>query len=125
MLTEHGYSLAVIVVQALGRRAAAALAEQIVDNPVPQVRWGGGGLQGLRGGQGSTAADVEQMVDIPVPLGRREGGGGLQGSLPVQGPAAFVEQIVDIPARSRGLQGFSPSRGFHCFLIESFAQRRR
>ena len=36
--TEPGYSLAVIAVQALERRAAAALAEQIVDNPVPQVR---------------------------------------------------------------------------------------
>ena len=36
--TEPGYSLAVIDVQALGRRAAAALAEQIVDIPVPQVR---------------------------------------------------------------------------------------
>ena len=31
---------AVLAVQALGRRAAAALAEQIVDNPVPQVRPG-------------------------------------------------------------------------------------
>ena len=80
--------------RALGRRAAAALVEQIVDNPVHQVRrGGGGGLQGLRAGQGSTAADVEQMVDIPVPLGRWDGGGGLQGSLPVQNPAAFVEQI--------------------------------
>ena len=38
--TEPGYSLAVIAVQALGRRAAAALAEQIVDIPVPQVRRG-------------------------------------------------------------------------------------
>ena len=48
--TEPGYSLAVIAVQALGLRAAAALAEQIVDIPVPQGRWGGGGLQGLRAG---------------------------------------------------------------------------
>ena len=38
--TEPGYSLAVIAVQALGGGAAAALAEQIVDNPVPQVRRG-------------------------------------------------------------------------------------
>ena len=68
---EPGYSLAVIAVQALGRRAAAALAEQIVDIPIPQGRrWGGGGLQGLRAGLGSTAADEEQIVDIPVPLGR-------------------------------------------------------
>ena len=87
--TEPAYSLAVIAVQALGRRAAAALAEQIVYNPVPQVRREcGGGLQGLRAGQGST------MVDIPVPLGRREGGGGLQGFLPVQGPAADVDEGI-------------------------------
>ena len=38
--TEPGYSLAVIAVQARGRRAAAAMAEQIVDNPVPQGRRG-------------------------------------------------------------------------------------
>ena len=44
--TEPGYALAFIAVKALGRRAAAALAEQIVDIPVPQVqREGGGGLQ--------------------------------------------------------------------------------
>ena len=42
-----------------------ALAEQIVDIPVPQVRRGsGGGLQGSRAGLGSTAADVEQIVEI-------------------------------------------------------------
>ena len=40
--TEPGYALAVIATKALGWRAAAALAEQIVDNPVPG-RGGGGG----------------------------------------------------------------------------------
>ena len=40
--TEPGYALAVIATKALGRRAAAALAEQIVHNPVPQGRRGGG-----------------------------------------------------------------------------------
>ena len=40
--TEPGYALAVIATKALGWRAAAALAEQIVDNPVPQGRRGGG-----------------------------------------------------------------------------------
>ena len=46
--TEPGYSLAVIAVQARGRRAAAAMAEQILDNPVPQGRGGGGGGRGCR-----------------------------------------------------------------------------
>ena len=94
--TEPGYSLAVIAVQAMGWRAAAAMAEHIVDNPVPQVRrGGGGGLPGLRSGQGSTAADVKQIVVIPVLQGRRGNGGGSQGSLPEQNStAATVEQIV-------------------------------
>ena len=109
--TEPGYSLAVLSVRALGRRAATALAEQIVNNPVPQGRRegrrGGGGLQGLRAGQGSTAADVEQIFDIPVPQGRRRSCGRRQGSLPGRGSTANVEQIVDIPARG-GLQGFLP-----------------
>ena len=98
--TEPEYSLAVLAVRALGRRAATALADQIVNNPVPQGRrGGGGGLQGLRAGQGSTAADVEQIFDIPVPQGRRRRSGGPQGSLPGRGSTANVEQIVDIPAR--------------------------
>ena len=95
--TEPGYSLAVIAVQTLERRAAAALAEQIVDNPVPQGRRrDGGGLQGLRLGQALSAADVEQIFDIPVPLRRS---GSPQGSLPEQSSTANVEQIVDFPAR--------------------------
>ena len=74
--TEPGYALAVIATKALGWRAAAALAEQIVDNRVPQGRRrGGGGLQGSRARQNSTASDVEQIVDIPA---RR----GFQGFLP-------------------------------------------
>ena len=54
--------------------------EEVVDNPVPQGRGGGGaraGLQGSRARQNSTAADVEQIVSIPAkvrswvrPLGR-------------------------------------------------------
>ena len=40
--TEPGYALAVIATNALGWRAAAALAEQIVDNRVPQGRRGEG-----------------------------------------------------------------------------------
>ena len=81
--TEPGYSLAVIAVQALERRAAAALAEQIVDILVPQVRRrSGGGLQGPRAGQSSTAADVEQIVEIPA---RSRG---LHGFRPGQGSTA-------------------------------------
>ena len=38
--TEPGYPRAVFAVQARGRRVAAAIAEQIVDNPVPRGRWG-------------------------------------------------------------------------------------
>ena len=48
VLTEPAYALAVIAVQAIGLSAATELAKQIVDNPVPQVRrGGGGGLQGF------------------------------------------------------------------------------
>ena len=36
--TEPAYALAVVAVQAIGLSAAMALAEQIVDKPVPQVR---------------------------------------------------------------------------------------
>ena len=109
--TEPRYSLAVIAAQALGRRVAAALAVQIVDNPVSQGRRGrGGGLQGLRAGQGSTAGDVEQIFDIPVPQGRRRRNEIPQGSLPGQNSSANVEQIIDIPARG-GLQGFLPGQG--------------
>ena len=49
--TERGYALEIIATKALGWRAAAALAEQLVATPVPQ---------GRRGGQNSTAAGVEQ-----------------------------------------------------------------
>ena len=41
--TEPGYPLAVLAVRALKRRAATALPEQTVGNPVPQGRRGGGG----------------------------------------------------------------------------------
>ena len=75
--------------------AVTAVAEQIVNNPIPQnPRGGGGGLQGPRAGQGSTAADVEQIFDIPVPQGRRRSSGSPQGSLPGRGSTANVEQIV-------------------------------
>ena len=109
--TEPAYALAVVAVQAIGLSAAMALAEQIVDKPVPQVRrGGGGGLQGFRAGQGTPAADMEQIVDFPVPLGRRRRSGSPQGSLPGRGSTANLEQIVDIPARE-GLQGFLPGQG--------------
>ena len=110
--TEPAYALAVVAVQAIGLRVAMALAEQIVDKPVPQVRrGGGGGLQGFRAGQGTPAADMEQIVDFPVPLSRRRRSGSPQGSLPGRGSTANLEQIVDIPARE-GLQGFLPGQGF-------------
>ena len=109
--TEPACALAVVAVQAIGLSAAMALAEQIVDKPVPQVRrWGGGGLQGFRAGQGTPAADMEQIVDFPVPLGRRRRSGSFQGSLPGRGSTANLEQIVDIPSRE-GLQGFLPGQG--------------
>ena len=54
--TEPVHSLAVIAVQARGRRVAAAMAEQIWDNPVPQGRRRrSGSPQGSFPGQGSTA----------------------------------------------------------------------
>ena len=128
--TESAYSLAVIAVQALGRRAAAALAEQIVYNPVPQVRrGGGGGLQGLRAGQGSTVADVEQMVDIPVPLGRWEGGGGVQGFLPGQGSTASSSSRLHDDA-DEGIQEVffalfpSPKKCEGCPPVESESARQ-
>ena len=97
--TEPGYSLAVIAVQALRRRAAAALAEQIVYNPVPQGRReGGGGLQGSLPVQGP-AAFVEQIVDIPA---RSRG---LQGFRPGQGPTASSSSRLDHDA-DEGTQGF-------------------
>ena len=81
---QSGYSLAVIAVRALGRRAATALAEQIFDIPVPQGRRGGGGSpQGSLPGRGSTA-NVEQIVAIPAR-------GGLQGFLP--GPGFLIAPI--------------------------------
>ena len=98
--TEPGYPLAVLAVRALGRRAATALAEQTVDNPVPQGRrGGGGGLQGLRAGQGSTAADVEQIFDIPVPQGRRKRSGSPQGFLPGKNSSANVSRSLICPHR--------------------------
>ena len=108
--TEPAYVLAVIAIQAMGLRAAVALAEQIVDNPVPQGRRGGGGLQGSRAGQNSTAADAEQIVDIPARTR------GLQGLRPGQNSTALGGAVhVDIPVPSGrggrvgwgGLQGFS------------------
>ena len=109
--TESACALAVVAVQAVGLSAAMALAEQIVDKPVPQVRrGGGGGLQGFRAGQGTPAADMEQIVYFPVPLGWRRRSGSPQGSLPGRGSTAILEQIVDIPARE-GLQGFLPGQG--------------
>ena len=79
--TEPGYSLAVIAVRALGRRAATTLAEQIIDIPVPQGRRrSNGSPQGSLPGRGSTA-NVEQIVAIPAR-------GGLQGFLPGQGSSS-------------------------------------
>ena len=97
------------------------MAEQIVDNPVPQGR-GGGALPGSLAGQGSTAADVEQIVDIPVFQGRRRRSGSLQGSLPREGSSANVEQIVAFPVRG-GLQGFLPGQVPH--RVDSFKMRMR
>ena len=81
-----------IAVQALRRRAAAALAEQIVDNPVPHGRRGrgGGGFPGLRAGQYSTAANVGQIVDIPAR-------GGLQGFRQGHGSSSsrFLHDVDD------------------------------
>ena len=63
--------------------------EQIVENPVPQVRWeGGGGLQGSLPVQNS-AAVVEQIVDIPA---RR----GLPDFLPGQGSASSSSRLHDV-----------------------------
>ena len=120
--TMPGYTLAVVASKLCSRREIRRILSglgstvsgfgQIVDNPVPQGRGGGGargGLQGSRAGQNSTAY-LEQIVDIPVPQGRRGSGGGLQGSLPVQNSAAVAEQIVDIRAR-RGLSDFLPGQG--------------
>ena len=49
--TERVYVFAIIATKALGRRAAAALAEQLAAAPVPQGRRGGsGGLLTVGGG---------------------------------------------------------------------------
>ena len=87
---ETGYSLAVVAVKSLGRRAAAALAEQIVDNPVLQVRRGsGGGLQGSLPVQNPAAFGRADHVEIPAP-------------------------------RVGGLQRFPPEAGFYCFISALF-----
>ena len=79
--TEPGYSLAVIAVRALGRKAATSLAEQIVNNPVAQGRRRrNGSPQGSLPGRGSTA-NVEQIVAFPAR-------GGLQVFLPGQGSSS-------------------------------------
>ena len=96
------------ILSELGSTASGS--EQIVDNPVPQGRRGGGGLQGSRAGQNSTAADAEQIVDIPARTR------GLQGLRPGQNSTALGGAVhVDIPVPSGrggrvgwgGLQGFS------------------
>ena len=76
---------------------------------------GGGSLQGLRPGQGSTARTVEQTVDIPVPHSRggQAGHGGLQGVSQGQGSTALcgADPVVIPVPRSGGLQGFLPRQG--------------
>ena len=56
--TEPGYALAVIAVKSLGRRALAALADQIGDNPVPQGRR----EVAVRPGQDSTAFGAQNTL---------------------------------------------------------------
>ena len=71
--------------------------EQIVENPVPQVRReGGGGLQGSLPVQNS-APVVEQIVDIPA---RRA----LPDFLPEQGSASSSSRLHDVA--DEDLQGF-------------------
>ena len=91
--TNPGYTLAVVASKLCSRReirrilsglgSTASGFGQVVDNPVPQGRGGGGargGLQGSRAGQNSPAY-LEQIVDIPAR-------GGLQGFLPGQGSSS-------------------------------------
>ena len=90
--------LEVFKVLVLDRNSVEYL-EQIVENPVPQVRReGGGGLQGSLPVQNS-AAVVEQIVDIPA---RR----GLPDFLPGQG-FLLPHRVVCTTLRMRILQGFS------------------
>ena len=86
------------------RRAAAALAEQIVDNPVPGRGGGGGrgGLGGFSSGQNSTARFEEQNVEIPVP------GGGLH-DLPDPGGSSSSAVSSDERGESFFFSHFSPS----------------
>ena len=85
VLTEPVYLLMVLASKVFSRRELCGLLsgqgstasgsgflEEVLDNPVPQGRGGGGargGLQGSRARQNSTAADVEQIVDVPARRG--------------------------------------------------------
>ena len=89
--------------------------------PVPHDRGGragGGGLQGLSRGQGTTAFRGAELVDIPVPQGRGGlGGGGLRSFSQEQGSTVFYgADHADFPVPhgrvgGGGLQGFLPGQG--------------
>ena len=83
--TEPVYVLMVLASKVFSRRELSGLLsgqgsaasgsgflEEVVDNPLPQGRGGGGargGLQGSCARQNSTASDVEQIVDTPARRG--------------------------------------------------------
>ena len=112
--TEPGYALAVIAVQAMGLSAAAAMAEQIVDNPVSQVRRGGGGglLKVYEQDRVLQQRTWSRSLNFQFLWVRRGKGGGLQGFPGQDSTALPVGQIVDIPVPRRGgLQGSSHGQG--------------
>ena len=94
------------ILSGLGSTASGSV--QIVENPVPQGRRGGGGLQSLRPGQNSTALGGAEPVDIPVPSGRGAEGG-LQGFRLGQGSSAsssMDRSYVGDGAFDRGFRTF-------------------
>ena len=108
--TEPVYVLKVIASKVFSRRellgllpgaSGSGILEEVVDNPVPQGRGGGGargGLRGSRARQSSTAAEVEQIVDVPA---RR----GLPDFLPGQSATASSSSRLRDDA-DEGFQGF-------------------
>ena len=107
--TEPGCALAVTATKALGWRAAAALAEQIVHIPVPHGRRGRGGPQGFLPGQDSTAFCGADCVENPVPRS-----GGLQGSrLRGASSASSAHSPAELPALEEcgGVGGYDPEAG--------------
>ena len=106
--TEPGYALAVIATKALGCRAAAALAEQIVDNPVLHGGGGRGGPQSFLLGHDSTTFCGADRVENPVSRS-----GGLQGSRPrlaSSASSAHLPSAADEAFTGRdGFSHFSPN----------------